>query len=187
MPDMTEQTPAVGKSRTPLLMAVVAAAAVVAGVLGFFVVLPLVAPDDSTTATTATAPRTVSPTATPSASPSATALPEEFTGTQGRDPFKAQVATGSATSASTTAPTTGTTTAAAAPATPQRLDVLRVDGSPAAVTIRLDTAVHVAGAGETVNGVLKVVSVSAQNDCATFLFGEQSFRMCAKDPARTLS
>jgi hypothetical protein len=192
MSDKTDQTSEPeGRSRTPLMLAAVAAAAVVAGLLGYFVVLPIVSP--ATTATTATAPTTRA-SAVPSAVPSATAVPEEFTGQQGRDPFKAQVSTGTVatgTSGATTAPATGTTTstaAPAAPATPQQLDVLKVEaGSPATVTVRLDTAVHVAGAGQTIDGVLKVVGVTVQGQCATFLFGEQSFRMCAKDPARTLS
>ena len=194
MSDKTDQTSEPeGRSRTPLMLAAVAAAAVVAGLLGYFVVLPMVSPEATATKTPATTP-TTQPSAVPSAVPSATAVPEEFTGQQGRDPFKAQVSTGTVatgTSGATTAPATGTTTstvAPAAPATPQQLDDVKVEaGSPATVTVRLDTAVHVAGAGQTIDGVLKVVGVTVQGQCATFLFGEQSFRMCAKDPARTLS
>jgi hypothetical protein len=192
MSDTIEQTPEPETtSRTPLLLAAVAAAAVVAGLLGYFVVLPMVSPDTAaTTTTTAAAPApatsaTAAPTASPS--PSAAAVPDEFTGKQGRDPFESQVSNAVPATGATSGTTTPAGTGTAAPTTPQRLDVLSVDaGSPPAVTVRLDTAVHVAAPGETIDGVLKVVSVTVKGECATFLFGEQSFRMCAKDAPRVL-
>jgi hypothetical protein len=194
MSENAVQTPPENRSRTPLMLAAVAAAAVVAALVGYFLVVPLFAADPTATSSAVTTPNAavVVPTATPT--PSATVAPKEFQGTVGRDPFKIQVPTGGSTPAAgatgaTVAPSTAATTAATAPATtPTFVDVLVVERAQdgPAVTLRLDTALHIAGAGETIDGVLKITAVTLRGECATFQYGDESFRLCADDPARRL-
>jgi hypothetical protein len=53
-----------------------------------------------------------------------------------------------------------------------------------AVMTRVDTAIHVAAPGETIAGVVKVVSLKAQ--CGVFLYGDETFRACAGDAPKKL-
>jgi hypothetical protein len=178
--DMDETT--VGDSRTrALLLGGVTVAAIVAALLGYFVVVPMFAAAPAE-ATYVAKPRTPGASATPTPSPSATTL-KAYRGTKLHDPFKPLVvantggsssgaaSTGSGTTA-TTAPATGTTTAA-----PSVVGVVEIkrDAKGSAVMIRLDTAIHIATTGETVAGVLKVVSIKSNS--ATFLYGDSSFTL----------
>ena len=173
----------VGDSRTrALLLGGVTVAAIVAALLGYFVVVPMFAAAPAE-ATYVAKPRTPGASATPTPSPSATTL-KAYRGTKLHDPFKPLVvantggsssgsaSTGSGTTTATTAPATGTTTAA-----PSIVGVVEIkrDSKGSAVMIRLDTAIHIAATGETVADVLKVVSIRAKS--ATFLYGDASFTL----------
>jgi hypothetical protein len=187
--DMDETTVEESRMRTPLLLGGVAVAAVVAALLGYFVVVPMffAAPADETFVAARRAPAaTVSPTP----APAATTL-KTFRSGALHDPFKPLVAAGggsgavsdtgtaagSTTAGSTTAgSTTGTTTGTAttAPTEVSVIDITTEQGS-AAVMVRLDTAIHVATPGQTIAGVLKVVSIKGKS--ATFLYGDSSFTL----------
>jgi hypothetical protein len=175
------------RQRLVLLLAV-AAAAVVAALVGYFLVLPMVGSDGGTPV--AAAP-SASVTATPSApatpSPAATKL-QSYGGTIGRDPFKPLLvgsSTSSGTSSGSSAAAEGTTAvpvAPAAPATFQVIDIEHEGGS--VVTARVGTAIHIAGVGETIADVVKVVSLKGR--CGVFLYGDESFRLCTGDPVKKL-
>lgn len=189
---MDETTVEESRMRTPLLLGGVAVAAVVAALLGYFVVVPMffAAPADETFVAARRAPAaTVSPTP----APAATTL-ETFRSGALHDPFKPLVAAGggsgavsdtgtaagsttagSTTAGSTTGTTTGTTgTATTAPTEVSVIDITTEQGS-AAVMVRLDTAIHVATPGQTIAGVLKVVGIKGKS--ATFLYGDSSFTL----------
>ena len=186
---MDETTVEESRMRTPLLLGGVAVAAVVAALLGYFVVVPMffAAPADETFVAARRAPAaTVSPTP----APAATTL-KTFRSGALHDPFKPLVAAGggsgavsdtgtaagSTTAGSTTAgSTTGTTTdtATTAPTEVSVIDITTEQGS-AAVMVRLDTAIHVATPGQTIAGVLKVVGIKGKS--ATFLYGDSSFTL----------
>jgi hypothetical protein len=181
--DMDETTVEAPSRRTPLLLGAVALAAVVAGLLGYFVVVPMFAADTATETYVSKGRNVVA--ASPTPSPSATTLRSYRSATL-HDPFKplavedssggsssgsGQSGTGSATAPPPTAPGGATTVA------PTRVGVVEItkDAKGAAVMVRLDTAIHIATAGETIADVLKVVSITSKT--ATFLYGDASFTL----------
>jgi hypothetical protein len=182
--DMDDNTVAEPSRRTPLLLGGIALAGVLAGLLGYFVAVPMFSGDPAGEAYVSKG-RTAAAAATPTPSPSATAL-KAYRGAKLHDPFKPLVVDNgaggsSSTSGTTTSPGATTATATAAPtgtttAAPTRVGVVDItnDGGRA-VMIRLDTAIHIATEGETVADVIKVVSIRAKS--ATFLYGDASFTL----------
>jgi hypothetical protein len=188
-PTSAEENPR--QQRLVLLLAV-AAAGIVAALVGYFVVLPMFGPGGTTTAAAPQSGVTPSASASASPSPAATKL-QSYGGAIGRDPF-APLLTGTTSSggASTTGTGatgtggTGTGATATAATPPSTFQVVEVDnsGSTPAVMARVGTAIHIATRGETIASVVKVVSLKGQ--CGVFLYGDESFRLCAGDPAKKL-
>jgi hypothetical protein len=193
MTETTEVAPAdtgeAGGKRTPLILGAIALAAVVAGVVGYFVVLPMFDVDDPVSFTRSiSSPNGNSPSALPSptdsSSPSASA-PQNFSGVVGRDPFKPLVseqnasaapAAGSAGGGSGGTVNSGSGTTTVVPAAPVSMQLLSVEsGAKPSVMVRVDTAIHVAIAGETISGVIKVQTIDVPNKRASFVYGERTF------------
>jgi hypothetical protein len=180
--DMNETPVGESRTRTPLLFGAVALAAVVAGLLGYFVVVPMFS-TGTTDETYVAQRRAPAASASPAPTASATTLKTYRSGTL-HDPFKPLVvepaaggtssASGSTASAATS-PAPGT--AGTATTTPTRVSVVDIttDSDGSAVMVRLDTAIHVATSGETIAGVLKVVAIKGKS--ATFLYGDASFTL----------
>ncbi|MCW2796595.1 hypothetical protein [Nocardioides sp.] len=193
MSDITtaEDAAATKKQRTVLLLAV-AAAAVVAALVGYFLVMPMFgSPATTNTAAGAAATPSASATASATPSPAATRL-QSYGGTIGRaDPFKPllnekSAASGGGASAGTAAGggtgTTGSTgSTGAATTVPTRVSVVEIQGdsSGSAVMVRMDTTIHIATTGETIDGVLKVVAIKGKGATGkvTFLYGDQRFTL----------
>jgi hypothetical protein len=188
-PTSAEENPR--QQRLVLLLAV-AAAGIVAALVGYFVVLPMFGSGGTTTAAAPQSSVTPSASASASPSPAATKL-QSYGGAIGRDPF-APLLTGATSSGGASATGTGATgtggTGTGATATaatpPSTFQVVEVDnsGSTPAVMARVGTAIHIATRGETIASVVKVVSLKGQ--CGVFLYGDESFRLCAGDPAKKL-
>jgi hypothetical protein len=186
----TSEDAAEPTNQRAVLLLAVAAAAVIAALLGYFLVMPIFA-SPATTATAAGAKPTPSASVTASAtpSPSATRL-RNYGGTIGRaDPFKpllnenaAVAGAGAGASASAgTGTGTGTGTTGSATTVPTRVSVVEVqsDSSGSAVMVRMDTTIHIATTGETIAGVLKVVAITGKGATGkvTFLYGDQRFTL----------
>jgi hypothetical protein len=183
-PTSAEENPR--QQRLVLLLAV-AAAGIVAALVGYFVVLPMFGSGGTTTAAAPQSSVTPSASASASPSPAATKL-QSYGGAIGRDPFAplltGATSSGGASATGTGGTGTGATATAATP--PSTFQVVEVDnsGSTPAVMARVGTAIHIATRGETIASVVKVVSLKGQ--CGVFLYGDESFRLCAGDPAKKL-
>jgi hypothetical protein len=183
---MDDTTAGAPRTRNPLLLGGIVLAAVLAALLGYFVVVPMFGAAPVADTAVARHPGRVA--ATPSPSPAATTL-NKFRSGPIHDPFKPLVAANSAGSGSSagTTGTTGTsgTTTSTSPAgaagstvpTPTRVGVVEInqDAHGSAVMVRLDTAIHIAAKGETIAGILKVVAIGSNS--ATFLYGDASFTL----------
>lgn len=123
--------------------------------------------------------------------------PREVVNFTGRDPFSTPpelvTASPSATGTETTSPTT-TETTEAAPTAPRgdqsanvagrqvTLDTVYTHGNEARVTVEVDGKVYDEAVGGTFDRSYEVRSIDTAAGCATFLYGDESFRLCSDSP-----
>jgi hypothetical protein len=176
---------------------------VIAGIaVAFFLVTQVLGGgDEETPPAAAPAPAdggTVPEPAPTTASPAPPKSPKEVVNFTGRDPFSTPpelvTASPSATSTDTATPTSTATTTTNKPTAPSgdqstnvagkqvTLDTVYTRGNESRVTVEVDGKVYDESVGGTFDRNYEVRSIDTATGCATFLYGDESFRLCSDSP-----
>jgi hypothetical protein len=157
------------------------------------VAAPAPAPVTGATGSTGTVPAPE-----PSESPTATQTPRSVTNFSGRDPFSTppELVSPTAAASESTEPTTEPTTEpqAADPTAPTNGRSTDVTGKEvtlrqvylragdAKVTVEVEGTTFIKGVGQVFADNYRVSSIDLASDCATFLYGDESFELCTGGP-----
>ncbi|MEX0756184.1 MAG: hypothetical protein WEA54_02625 [Actinomycetota bacterium] len=176
---------------------------VIAGIaVAFFLVTQVLGGGDEETAapTPAPVPASGAPEPEPTtASPTPTKSPKEVVNFSGRDPFSTPpelAPSPTVTATTTTSPTSTETTAdpetdPAKPADDQSSNVagkqvtlttVYTRGGTPRVTVEVEGKVYDEAVGGTFDQNYEVRSIDTTSSCATFVYGDESFRLCSDAP-----
>lgn len=148
-----------------------------AGTVGRDPFKPLVA---ETTASAATGSGATAAPSTGSTSAAAPGTGDAATGAADKGVMASPSATGGTTGSSTgSGGSAGTGTTTAPPTVRRTLQLIDANTSVRGqenVTVRLDTAIHVAKKGEVIDNAFRVMGIGGT--CATFRYGDESFKLC---------
>ncbi len=163
----------------------IAAGAVVAALLGYFVAVPLLRGTAKPVASTLTAtgpPVTGTAAAAPAAAPTATPriVPKTFSNVVGRAPFAPLVTApaAAAAAASTATPTTPAAAASTAPTTtPGKTTFKVISATATRATVSVDGKTYTPSTGQVFAKSFKLLKISS-GSCGSFAHGEMRISLC---------